>query len=315
MKKILAFDFNPIIKTYGYFAYYFGMLKAYRNDIYPIISKYFLLLDFIPFTGQVNFQKKAKLKKYYYAKHLIYNTSNITRTIEQHIDNDEYVVITLNDKEFGVPLYKYKGNHDWMIYGYDQEKQIFYLAGYLYNKKYNMFGKLEITYANLVKAIPTKLTSIQKHRISFDHCFSYRKWNEPCQKINFIFLLNFLFIHLNVFPFLIIHNYLYAFTHKQPYKRKFLDLRDIRIIYEQTKAYSLFIKINIKNSNVLKQLQGLEHHSENVLNIASKYHLLDSHLIKFKISTAKQVNRHIKIIYLLELKLIFVVLFHKGKTK
>lgn len=62
MKKILPFDCNPIVKTYPYFADYLGALKANGYEIDNILEHYFICINYIPFTGQVNFQHKASLR-------------------------------------------------------------------------------------------------------------------------------------------------------------------------------------------------------------------------------------------------------------
>lgn len=271
-KKELPFVENPQIKTYPYFSNYLGVLEVYNCDVKNIIRNNFLLLNYVPFTGQVNFQSKKNLKKFMVTETYDINSisdAEIINFIKYNINLNKYIVMYLNDKYFGKEFKEFLGVHNWLILGYDDENELITIYGYVLENNCNVYKKLKIPYKNFKVSVVRNINIHKKRRISNNHIFypssEILQKNISKKKVNKI---NFLFISCSSILFLIIHNYIFARLKITPYKRKFIDLRDLRIIYEQV---AVFINYFDNLSNELeKKLCG---HTQNMMYMATKYNI------------------------------------------
>lgn len=299
MEKILPFNSNSPIKTYSYFADYLGVLLANNYRIDNVLEQHFLFMNYIPFTGQVNFQFKKSLKSRFEYEKFDVGTIDALPFVKNNIINNKYVVILLDDNFLNVNSKHKIGVHNWLIYGFSDEKERIYIAGYVFNNNCGTYTETSISYTELISSVARKLTSIEKNRISANNVFSIpQKLNINTKvKYGLIKKFNFYFIHLNVLKFLIVHNYIFSHFNFNPYKRKFLDLRDLRIIYEQTMVFKdILLK---KNDSVFDdELNTLVNLSESVLLEAAVFHCKPNR--KSKVESAKNINKKIKGIYKIE---------------
>lgn len=299
MKKVLPFSSDLQIKTYSYFADYLGVLKANGYEIDNLLEQHFLFMSYIPFTGQVNFQCKGSLKQRMEYKNFDVNSIDVLDFIKNSIINNNYVVIFLNDNYFNINLKQNLGVHNWLVYGFDDENEKVYIAGYIFNNNCGNYKELTISYTEFINSIAKKLTSIEKNRISANHIFSIPKNININIKSTYGYMkkFNFYFISLNVLKLLIFHNFIFSHLKLSPYKREFIDLRDLRIIYEQSIAFkSTLLK---RNNNVLnKELNYLTRLSKSILLEAAVYHYKPNR--KSKVECAKTINKKIKEIYKIE---------------
>ena len=302
MKKILAFNSDSPVKTYSYFADYIGVLLANNYKIDNVLEKHFMFLNYIPFTGQVNFQLKKSLKSRFNYEKFNVNSIEVLKFVKNNIINDKYVVILLDDAFLNLNLNHKIGVHNWLIYGFSDEEEKIYLAGYVFNNNCGIYKKISISYKELIESVAKKLTTIEKNRISANLTFSIPKNFNTNKKIKYgcIKRLDFYIIHLNVFRFLMVHNYIFSLMSIRPYKRNFLDLRDLRILHEQT---IVFKEILSKKSEKIfdDKLNTLVKLSEAILFEAAVFHYNPGK--KNKVKKAKSINKKLKKIYNIEKQL------------
>ncbi len=293
-KKVLPLDTDVLVKTYAYFGDYLSILKGNGYDYEKILFDCFLKMDYIPLTGQVNFQNKKKLKSLMEVENINCNKNQIINYVMDSINNDYYVHIFMDDNKFSDNTYNL-GVHNWMVYGYDQEKDKIYLLGFIFEAHFLTYKKIELNYETFENAVVLELNSAQKRRISNNQIskipdnFIYNSKNSKLKK--YLNIVNFFLIHLNVFSFLTFHNFMFSFLGFNPYKRRFLDLRDIRIVYEQILVFSKFINKYSFNDEHKEQLDTIKKLGENTLNIAAKYHFKENKSEKRKFS--KSVNKNL----------------------
>lgn len=300
MKKVLLFDCDIPIKTYSYFIDYLGVLKANGYEIDDIVESCFLFLDFIPFTGQVNFQHKDRLK--YFMKPKDFNVKkigNVLSFVKENIVKNNYIVIFLNDNYFNIKLKQTTGVHNWLIYGFDDEKEEIYIAGYIFDRNCGEYKTLKISYCELQNSIVENLTLIEKNRISANHIFSIPDdiQTQTKNRCRCIKKLKFNVISLNVFVLLILHNYIFSRIKIRPYKRCFLDLRDLRIIYEQTYAFKKVL-LNKNYGEYQAVLDELTNLSEAILMEASVFHYQSNG--RSKTECVVSINKKLYKIYKIE---------------
>ena len=297
MKKILPFDCNPIVKTYPYFADYLGALKANGYEIDNILEHYFICINYIPFTGQVNFQHKASLRNSLKYHKYDVESIDIIDFVKTNIIKNNYITIVLNDNHFETK--QKMGVHNWLLYGFDDEQETIYIAGYVAYENCAIYKSLTITFTELKNSIVKKLTKIEKRRISTNHIFKIPENINLCAINNYGYIkkLNFYFISLHVFKLLIFHNFIYAHLNFTPYKRDFLDLRDLRIIYEQSVVLKKVLSKRTCNS-FDKELTELTELSKAILIEASIFH--NNPNKSRKVKCAKSINRKIYKIYKIE---------------
>lgn len=300
MQKILPFDKKPIVKTYPYFANYLGSIKANGYEIENILEHNFMFLNYIPFTGQVNFQHKASLRNSLKFHQYDVGSIDIIDFVKRNINKNNYIEIVLNDNYFET---KQKlGSHNWLLYGYDDDKKTVEIIGYIIEGNCGNYESLTITFSELEKSVVRTLTKRQKKRISTNLIFNIPKNYELPKETKYGFLkkANFRLISLNVFKLLIAHNFIFSYFKLHPYKRSFLDLRDLRIIYEQSMVFrNVLLK---KHPNGFESdLETLIELSESILNEAGIY--LYNVNNKKRTEIVSSINKKIYNIYIIEKKL------------
>lgn len=301
MKKILPFCTNPPVKSYSYFADYLGVLMANNYEIDTILESRFLFLNYIPFTGQVNFQKKAKLKKQMNYKSFDIENINILNFVKANICSNKYIVTFLNDYYFNAKLKQNIGVHNWLIYGFDDEKEKIYIAGYIFNNNCGTYETLTISYSELNKSFVRSLSQIEKKRISSNHIFSVYSDNAlyNTSKTHFARKIFFNISIIFVLKSLIIHNYIFSYVNFTPYKRDFLDLRDLRIVFEQCNVFTHLL--SKKSNKYLNELYELTDSANAMLLQAGLYHY--KRIPHMKKNIRKSINKKLKKIISIETKL------------
>lgn len=294
MIKKLPFNNNSLIKTYPYFADYLGILDGCNINTDEFIINNFLSMNYIPVTGQVNFSKKTSLKNLFIIENFDVESSNIIAFIKENINQNRYVIILLNDNNFERKMEHPLGIHSWLVYGYNDAEKIFNVCGYIIENGCNIYKKIELRYDELRKSYPKHLTYIEKNRISSNqtcevpnNIIEKNNKNIP-KKVSVCF--NLLIKNTLILLMLRIHNCFFSKMKIKPYKRNFLDLRDLRIFYEHSIAVDLYLKYN--------EFDSLYESNENIkltqnnLIIATKFRLLKNKLNKKDYS--KKINNNLK---------------------
>lgn len=167
MKKVLSFNLNTLVCSYHITAFYLGALKANKLDIDGILCNHFSTLSY--WSGNIDYRENT------YAKYHGFELKNIEHIditfskLKQFLDEDYYAVIVLNQKFIrGSYFYNQKDDyHDFLLYGYDDEKQRLFFAGYLQN----VFTKFEVEYKELKKYVEGALDNFIGYKEMRNHLF------------------------------------------------------------------------------------------------------------------------------------------------
>lgn len=184
----LKFCENPLSKMYHNLAFPLGIIQANaKSDITPwLCGKYtncfFLhkdtsdtmfdicVHDKRALTDKILIQERIVLLREFYKKLSIDYVELLKTFISigcypSGIYNEEFILGKINYNECYF-------EHDYILYGYDDDKQVFLSAGYLKNQK---FQKYEISYRNMRDA----LYSLREDR----PCFWFLRYNENAEFI------------------------------------------------------------------------------------------------------------------------------------
>lgn len=278
MNKFLSYKNEPIIKTYPYYGNYLGVLEAHEYDVGTLLLKYFMKLTYIPITGQVNFRNKKKLKNLFNFESFNVSKSELLQFTRESISNDYYVVICLDDRCFNLNLSNYKKVHNWLVVGIDELNKKIKLIGYMIMHGCNTYQELYVSFDEYINAYSESVSYIQKRRISFNHRFKVTpettKRINSCRftKFNMIeSLLYSYFINCAIYDFLGRHILFYSHLSFEPYKRGFLDMRDLRILYENSMVFNTFLSNYACHFE--KEIKEICNANEQILMIAAKYNV------------------------------------------
>lgn len=185
--KVLPININPIIKTYPYNGFYLGVLEASGYDISDIvINDFFNIFYFkdkkgchIDFLGSGNVEKNRFIRKY------DIDTKHVSeKLIKEKINNNYYIMVNINEKFLDVDtVYRNEDfYHDWFIYGYNDEKQVFLCCGFINKKEGIVYGTIEVPYNNLIlsiKKVPNSFNRSRPNNLK-NHSFTINElWIEP----------------------------------------------------------------------------------------------------------------------------------------
>lgn len=159
---VLPFVTAPIMQVYQHLAFELGILQGNNPEIYPwILNNYinqysacdrFLLNYVLPDQWFCNAGITRCQKFSMYRADLDSNSFSILDFIREMLCRGNYAYGFFN--EFYIPgkfSYQLRDfTHGFFLYGYNDEKKIFYGAGYQKGRKY---GALNITYENYLNAL------------------------------------------------------------------------------------------------------------------------------------------------------------------
>lgn len=184
MFKKLDFMKECFIRSYNHHAFALGILQTYDNDkVMDFIKTNYIQLVWYEhndkYSGHelnfnINFFKYwDNFEREYISNNLLAkNNVNIIKYMENAIIENKYLYLCLD--EFYIPdRWAYNNTHfyhDVLVYGFDSERNLFYLCGYDENMKFNFS---ECSYTNMIEASPEhiELLSINKdynYKINYD---------------------------------------------------------------------------------------------------------------------------------------------------
>lgn len=310
MKKVLPLDINPLIKTYGSVGNYLGILNARGFDTTGILINHYVDLFYakksVGFT-EIDYIRSEKFNRQDFS----FSEYNFISKLKSEINNDHYVLLILN--ELFVNNIKIHRNyiycHDWLVYGYDEERSIFKAVGYYGSDKLpRVYGTIDITYADLRNGAIHALN--EKHiykNTSLDNNVLWVKNSNIEEQVNLqiikkklngylrgnILLYNkqpFIFTGKNVINLLICY-------HKKVKKKiistTYFDVRNYRFCIENKKVILLALKYY---SNDFVLAYKYEHlvvkNIEKVLMLSAKYvikpdYTINDRIIELLISAQK----------------------------
>lgn len=160
-KVILPFDIDPRYKTFAYLFFYNGIISgnSHLADDW-IISHWLDLIIKDTSLGICNREKSffdtaplmIENSHNIYYNELVENPEQVIEKILTYILDDNYIEGSFDEYEISAcSAYQcYHMTHYYNIYGYDNEKHLFYAFGYTKNKKLEPFT---ISYNEFVKAV------------------------------------------------------------------------------------------------------------------------------------------------------------------
>lgn len=290
MKKILPFQETPWINTYPNIAFYVGVLEATNRDITKVLMNEFL--DIFFFRGKLDFTATGFFhKKYFRQKRICFlKMLNVQEMITQ-IDQNRYIVAVLNHHEIQNPMIRSAANyyHDWLIYGYDTEKEVFYCSGYLDGRnggiKLPKYGSTVIRFQDFTQS--TRNTKLNRFSFSKNgnHLFwignpkacenSQKSVAEKLKKFATPSVVGFAHrpvIHMNLKGIEKFCKFVQAkaerWNQDEPCS---LHLQSFRVLYEHHKVLELLMKEYEPERNVTTDLFSVNSYS--ILLLATKYDL------------------------------------------
>ena len=149
----------PSITTYTHHAHLLSILETNENTKNWIFSHYIQLFvnknlkancwgDFyfqLPYELRI-FECCKWINTQKFNKEFVKeNFDSVIKFVRQQIDHDRYVTCCVDFKEIGTSFIKYNYMHDLMVFGYDDEKGVFYCADFLFDRN-TKYGFYECTY-------------------------------------------------------------------------------------------------------------------------------------------------------------------------
>lgn len=253
MKRILPFDTNVELKSYPYYSNYLSILKS--NNI-PINLELFCKtyeLQYVFLKGQVKGKENDYLKKKFETIEFQLPIHNLIKYICTAIDNNKYVCVVLNFRGIKIGKEGYTNNdfHTWLIYGYDNSKKIFYIAGYLSKIGFPYYKSFKVSFEDVIHSQPdvNEVTGYKKNLMD-NHLISLNTYDvNNVSKEEILHYINSynktyqnIFNNRNIYRWLIIHIKLGNTVHKTLNNRNLLDCRDYITIKEHFLSLNKMIK-------------------------------------------------------------------------
>lgn len=172
MRKILPFSEKTFLNSYSFLAYFLGILEGSGYNVNPFCYNHFLYLiyartfdeRFIMFPRA--FPEGGKLRKQFNMQKLkleYVTVDNLCRLLAE----SKYIILTLN---FRV-IIKEEGSwyHDWLVYGFDSEKEVFKIIGFAPNARNGVlkYEKHELAFNQLITALPSEKIKIKAKYLKY----------------------------------------------------------------------------------------------------------------------------------------------------
>ena len=261
MKRILPFDTNVELKSYPYYSNYLSILKSKNIPINMELFCKTYELKYVFLKGQVKGKENDYFKNKFEIAEFQLPMQDLITYICNAIDNNKYVCIVLNFRGIKISNKGYTNNdfHTWLIYGYDNSKKIFYMAGYLSKIGFPYYNSFNVSFEEVINSQPNmnEITGYEKNLMD-NHLISLNTYNvknvSKEEILNYIKRYNKvqqnIFSNRNTYKWLIIHIKLGNAINKTLNDRNLLDCRDYITIKEHFLSLNKMMKaLNIELFN------------------------------------------------------------------
>lgn len=290
---------NTNFKTYPYNAYYIGALEANNIDISDmLINDYFDIYCYNKHGNiKLDFRNSGKLMLNRF-KLNYFNIDNITvDSLFKYIEQGYLIFVLLNEKYISNSEIhsKHDYNHDWLIYGFDNQRKNFLCLGFTGNSRIRVYKSILLNSDEVFNAMKHVSKSYLKtHDKSFrNHTFSINPyWTEyKCTQFELLEKLN-IFFHgkkMLKHDFLknikankhAINRFLTYFYKQYVKKNKpgWLYIENFSILYEHKLVlFELLKKLEINNKDYML-----------IEDIIKQQHFCLSLSVKFNITKNKKI--------------------------
>lgn len=306
MKKTLPFIPSLKLTSYPYLTDYLSILESNGHDCTGILYNNYIELFYKPWKGQIRFFNHLKLQSNLETFKFHYPLSNPTEFVMKSINQNRYVIIVLKldnvflqDGSQAINIY-----HNWLIYGYDSNKKIFNIAGYVNANGLNRYENFELSFSDFLSSLPEsdEETNYQTN-IMFNHLCSIKK-AYSLEKIDikkikhsikrFVYKFPPLFYNENIYSRLIFHIKIFSKSSFIPHNRSLLDKRDFRTLYENKLIIFEIINLFSKNKKIINDYNDVKNNAFSILLLVAKYN--NNISIEKKIKIQKIVVKRLKAI-------------------
>lgn len=148
MEKTLPIDMDPTIKTFPSIGNYLGILNAVGYDTTGIMINHFV--DLFYAKKSVGFTQRDYIRRNKFEREAFhFSQENFIDKLREEINRNHYVLLILNELFVNNPKIHTDHTfcHDWLVYGYDDGRNIFKVMGYYGTSGMpRVFGCVEISY-------------------------------------------------------------------------------------------------------------------------------------------------------------------------
>lgn len=261
MKNVLPFNHNPKMKSYPFYSDYLGVLEAYGINVMPILYRYYFTLYYTPKIHQIGFRNFNKLQKLFDIEYFSLDNIKPLDFMKNKLNNNQYVEIVLNRKHFSSS--KNDFFHNFLIYGYDDEKESFFGCGFFKNDKGFMnYDKFDLSYSDFLNSLPKngektafENNIMNNHVFSLPNKLKIKNCNKKyiiCQILAYYLAMPPIFFNISVY-----RRYIYVLKKHTNQK---LDLRNFVTLYEHKQIIYSYLCDNLELSQLTKK------YKTNVLN-------------------------------------------------
>lgn len=298
MIKILPLNIDPIIKTYTYNAFYIGILEAENIDITNLLLHEFLHIFYYKRDGKghLDFTGSGFVepRRFHMIKLEKSNTSYISK-IKQEILRNHYLMVSLNEKYITNKQIHCEWDHchDWLIYGYNDDKKTFLCCGYIGNEYQNhIYNSIEIPYKEIDAAMLNIKNFDRRKSLKLTNHITFinNEWKEknlsnkqiqkeilsyyyPCKlHYHHRLFINDDFDGMQKFIQMFYKEHV-LFCQQNTQEKDWIHLQDFRTIYEHKKVIQIAIKKFTSDEQLLKLQEEVVKAAYTNLLLAFRYNL------------------------------------------
>ena len=158
----LPMNRHPDVAVYNITAFYLGIIKAYGYSIDGLVYNHYLIPSY--WAEILNYYKAYYVKKHCFrCKKIELMPETAVEVMKAALDQNCYLMLMVNERY--IPDREVYGcfdrNHDIMVYGYDDEKQVFHTASFIFRNSQRNFDLQEVSYHDFARAIDVPPSSLR----------------------------------------------------------------------------------------------------------------------------------------------------------
>ena len=279
----LPFQTESILSSYSFYPYYLNPLVCQGYDVRGILYNHFIHLAYLfrlDMISQVAAFLNGGVAKKQYRRSLIRDyTDDPIEYIKGNLRKNRYAIAILNAKYIKAISFDREWNHDWVIYGYDDIKQVFFCAGYAVDISCHAFNfkYVEISY----KDFPFALRSIKEkfeNTTTIRPAFYWLYENYIPEPINLNKIKRDVFIYAySLLPFVfnakIYGKYAFIFRLYHQKNEKQFDLRPLKVLCEHKRLLHQMMADLVPDSAAAREFQGIVNLANTIQMTALKYNM------------------------------------------
>ena len=281
VKRVLPFTLDVPLKAFSHYSVYLAILKMHDINITTLLLNHFITFHFCHLDGFISYLEERRLRSLFSRNRFPSDIEDPKRFLKKAIDEELYLFVDLDYAHISTLPFRFHYVHEFLVYGYDDESEVFFASGHILDKKQGMYKLEEITisYSDLILSYQSACKYKKGKHLNYTIRMKKRSIKD---RLNVNKIRRDLFLYsYSILPYIFVYSFnrLSHKMHRRYFIKRtkdgkgFINPVFLKVIQERTTLFKMLVeKLSIKNE-LADECFNLYNSATIALMLAAKYNV------------------------------------------